>query len=45
MHQIPLVIEDYLNYLEAIKGISPSTVKEYYYDLRTFLGLLKKDIS
>lgn len=42
MNQIPLVIEDYLNYLEAIKGISPSTVKEYYYDLRTFFRFIKK---
>lgn len=42
MHEIPIVIEDYLNYLEAIKGISSNTVKEYYYDLRTFFRFVKK---
>lgn len=42
MYEIPLVIEDYLNYLEAIKGTSPGTIKEYYFDLRTFFRFIKK---
>lgn len=38
---IPIVLEDYLNYMETIKGKSPNTVKEYCYDLRTFFRFLK----
>ena len=38
---IPIVLEDYLNYMETIKGKSPNTVKEYRYDLRTFFRFLK----
>lgn len=41
MIQTPIILEDYLNYMETIKGISPSTVKEYYFDLRMFLRFLK----
>ena len=41
MTQIPAILEDYLNYMETIKGISPSTIKEYYFDLRMFLRFLK----
>ena len=41
MHQIPLVLEDYLNYMETIKGTSPNTTKEYFYDLRTFFRFIK----
>lgn len=39
--KIPLFLEDYLNYMETIKGTSSNTVKEYYFDLRTFLRFLK----
>ncbi|MDD2446066.1 MAG: tyrosine recombinase XerC [Tissierellia bacterium] len=39
--KIPQVLEDYLNYLESIKGTSPNTVKEYFFDLRTFLRFMK----
>lgn len=39
--QIPLILEDYLNYMETIKGTSPNTVKEYYFDLRTFFRFIK----
>lgn len=42
MHETPLIIEDYLNYLETLKGISPGTVKEYYLDLRTFFRFIKR---
>lgn len=42
MKEIPLILEDFLNYMETIKGSSPNTVKEYYFDLRTFLRFMKK---
>lgn len=42
MDEMPLVVEDYLNYLETIKGTSSNTVKEYMLDLRTFFRFLKK---
>lgn len=42
MHNIPLILEDYLNYMETIRGTSPNTVKEYYFDLRTFFRFIKK---
>lgn len=41
MKEIPIILEDYLNYMETIKGSSPNTVKEYYFDLRTFFRFLK----
>ncbi|MBZ2173806.1 tyrosine recombinase XerC [Schnuerera sp. xch1] len=41
MHKIPSVLEDYLNYMETIKGTSSNTVKEYFFDLRTFLRFIK----
>lgn len=39
--KIPIILEDYLDYMETIKGTSSNTVKEYYFDLRTFLRFLK----
>lgn len=41
MYNIPTILDDYLNYMETIKGASPNTVKEYFYDLRTFFRYLK----
>lgn len=41
MNDLPIIVEDFLNYMETIKGASSNTVKEYYYDLRTFLRFLK----
>lgn len=38
---MPLILEDYLNYTETIRGKSASTTKEYYYDLRIFFRFLK----
>lgn len=41
MEDMPLILEDYLDYMEAIKGTSSNTVKEYYFDLRTFFRFFK----
>ncbi|MCR4434397.1 MAG: tyrosine recombinase XerC [Clostridiales bacterium] len=37
----PVILKDFLNYMETIKGKSANTVKEYYYDLRLFLRYMK----
>ena len=42
MYELPLILEDFLNYTTTIKGNSKNTVKEYYYDLRMFLRFLKR---
>lgn len=39
--QAPEVIRGFLGYLETIKGKSPKTVEEYYFDLRTFFRFMK----
>lgn len=41
MDNTPLILDDYLNYMETIRGTSPNTVKEYYYDLNTFFRFIK----
>ena len=41
MNNIPIILEDYLNYMETIKGSSSNTVKEYFFDLRTFFRFIK----
>ena len=41
MYELPLILEDFLNYTGTIKGKSDNTVKEYTYDLRMFLRFLK----
>lgn len=41
MKDMPIFLEDYLNYMETIKGSSPNTVKEYFFDLRTFFRFIK----
>ena len=33
---VPDILRNYLNYMLVIKGRSENTVKEYYYDLKTF---------
>jgi site-specific recombinase XerD len=35
-YSIPVMLEDYLNYMETIRGKSPLSVSEYFFDLRTF---------
>lgn len=37
---VPRILRDYLNFLIVIKGKSENTVKEYYYDLRTFFRFI-----
>ena len=41
MYNMPLILEDYLNYMETIRGVSPNTTKEYFFDLRTFFRFVK----
>lgn len=41
MKQISLILEDYLNYMETIKSVSPNTVREYYYDLNSLFKFFK----
>lgn len=36
------LVDDFLDYMKATKGLSENTVKEYYYDLRVFVRFLKK---
>jgi len=38
---IPMILDDYLNYLRTVRSLSSTTIKEYYYDLRFFLRHLK----
>ncbi len=33
---VPQILRNYLNFMIVIKGKSPNTVREYYYDLRMF---------
>ncbi len=38
---LPIILSDYLNYMETIKGASTLTIKEYTYDLSIFLKFMK----
>lgn len=42
MNEAPLVVRDFLNYMETIKGKSKNTIKEYFYDLRLFIRFIKQ---
>lgn len=42
---VPEVLRGYLNYLTVIKGRSPNTVKEYYYDLKKFYKFIFASIN
>ena len=35
-------MKDFLYYLQTVKGRSPTTVDEYFNDLRTFFRFIKK---
>ncbi|WHH59527.1 tyrosine recombinase XerC [Petroclostridium sp. X23] len=37
----PVILKDFLNYMETIRGKSKNTIKEYFYDLRVFFRFLK----
>lgn len=39
--EMPLVLKDFLNYLQTIKGKSINTIQVYFYDLRVFFRFLK----
>ncbi len=39
--ELPIVVRDYITYLQTIKSRSSATVNEYYTDLRTFFRFLK----
>lgn len=39
---IPIILDDYLNYAKTVKGLSPNTIKEYYYDLKFFIKYMRK---
>lgn len=41
MDNSPVILEDFLNYIETIKGKSENTVKEYFFDLRTLFRFIK----
>lgn len=37
----PLILKEFLGYMQTIKGKSPKTIQEYFFDLRTFFRYLK----
>ena len=41
LNRLPEEVEDFLNYLESIKGKSPNTIDAYTIDLRLFFRFLK----
>lgn len=41
LNESPLVLKKFLGYLQTVKGKSPKTVEEYFFDLRTFFRYLK----
>lgn len=38
---VPVFLQDFLSYMDTIKGKSANTIREYHYDLRNFLRFLK----
>lgn len=36
----PVFLTDFINYLKTIKGLSPNTVHEYFYDIRLYLKFM-----
>ena len=39
---LPLPLEDYINYLKTVKGLAPTSIREYTYDLTAFFRFLRK---
>lgn len=42
---VPQILRNYLNFMTVIKGKSPNTVREYYYDLRLFFRYIVSCIN
>lgn len=42
---VPQILRNYLNFMIVIKGKSPNTVREYYYDLRLFFRFVQASIK
>lgn len=40
-YEMPVVLRDFLNYLQTIKGKSINTVQVYFYDMRVFFRFMK----
>lgn len=40
-YEMPVILEDFLNYLQTIQGKSKNTIQVYFYDLRVFFRFLK----
>ncbi|HEY8421861.1 MAG TPA: tyrosine recombinase XerC [Thermoclostridium sp.] len=41
LEDAPVLVKDFLNYMQTIKGKSVNTVQVYFYDLRVFLRFIK----
>jgi len=39
--EAPFFVKDFITYMEAVRGKSKNTVKEYFFDIRTFLRYMK----
>lgn len=35
--ELPIILEDYINYMKTVRGLSPRTIREYEYDLVRFM--------
>lgn len=42
---VPQILRNYLNFMIVIKGKSPNTVREYYYDLRLFFRFIHASVN
>ncbi|MEG1705750.1 MAG: tyrosine recombinase XerC [Clostridia bacterium] len=42
---VPILVNDFLEFMSAVKNRSPNTIKEYHYDLRNTFRYLKQNIS
>ena len=42
-NELPVLVQQYLQYIEVVKGHSTQTVNEYASDLRTFFRFLAKN--
>ncbi len=44
-NDVPQILRDYLNFMIVVKGKSPNTVREYYYDLRMFFRYVQASVK